>query len=255
MNRFLLQVWSLAVRDLRHFVRQRSRVIGAIGQPFVLWVFLDAGFRHTLGGGERYGAYLYPGVIMLIALFSAIFSTISVIEDRKSGFLQGVLVAPVSAGALVAGKLVAGTVLALVQSLLFLILLPFSGMSVTPAGVLLGLVALVPACLTLTGAGFLMAWRMRSTQGFHAIMNLVLVPAWMLSGSFFPAEGAARWLQWIIALNPLTSITTVFREAFLTGSAAGAVGGGPSLPLALAVSLLALLVTVTLSITTVRVRA
>lgn len=240
------------MRDLRHFVRQRSRVIGAIGQPFVLWVFLDAGFRHTLGGGERYGAYLYPGVIMLIALFSAIFSTISVIEDRKSGFLQGVLVAPVSAGALVAGKLVAGTVLAMVQALLFLILLPFSGMSVTPAGVLLGLLALVPACLTLTGAGFLLAWRMRSTQGFHAIMNLVLVPAWMLSGSFFPAEGAAGWLQWIIALNPLTSITTVFREAFLTGSAPAT--GGPSLPLALAVSLFALVVTVTLSITTVRVR-
>lgn len=255
MSLALLQTWSLAKRDLMHFFRQRSRVIGAIGQPFVLWVFLDAGFRHTIAGGERYGAFLYPGVIMLIALFSAIFSTISLIEDRKSGFLQGVLVAPVSSGALVAGKLVAGTVLALGQAALFLLLLPLAGVEVTVTGLLLGGAALVLACLTLTGAGFTMAWRMRSTQGFHAIMNLVLVPAWMLSGSFFPAESAVGWLQWIIALNPMTYITTLFREAFLAGSAAALPStDAPTIALALVVSLLTFAASTSMSLYTVRNR-
>ena len=111
---------ALAVRELRRFFRQRSRIVGAIGQPIVFWIVFGAG----LGGSFRapqwadvlerplsYQEYFLPGIAVLIVLFTAIFATISIIEDRREGFLQGVLVAPASRAAIVMGKVLGGSLL------------------------------------------------------------------------------------------------------------------------------------------------
>src|SRR4029077_20935395 len=150
-----------------------------------------------------YQEYFFPGVAVLIIMFTAIFSTISIIEDRREGFLQGVLVAPVSRLAIVLGKLCGGTALAVLQAGLFLALAPFLGLAIGPVTVVEVLLFLTLLAFTLTALGFLIAWPLDSTQGFHAIMSVFLMPMWLLSGAFFPAEETG-WLSWVIRANPLT---------------------------------------------------
>jgi ABC-2 type transport system permease protein len=162
--------------------------------------------------GQGYLEYFFAGTLVMILLFTAIFSTISVIEDRREGFLQAVLVAPVGRTALVFGKLLGGTALAVLQGLLFLALAPLTGITLNPAGLLWLVITMLVLSFALTGLGFLLAWRMNSTQGFHAIMNLFLIPMWLLSGAVFPSSGAPAWMGWVMKLNPLTYGVTAIRE-------------------------------------------
>jgi ABC-2 type transport system permease protein len=207
-----LPVWTLAVRELIRFLRQRTRVIGALGQPFLFWILFGAGLRNSfqapawsqvLGRELTYQEYFFPGVAVLIVLFTAIFSTISIIEDRKEGFLQGVLVSPISRLALVLGKLTGGTLLSLIQAGIFLALAPLMGISITPLQFVLIFAFLALLAFTLTALGFVMAWPLDSTQGYHALMSMLLMPMWLLSGAFFPG-GESGWLSWVMRLNPLT---------------------------------------------------
>jgi ABC-2 type transport system permease protein len=216
-------VAALARREVIRFWRERTRVFGALLQPVLFWAFFGAGLRasfHLPGGGPDYGAYLFPGTVVLILLFTAIFSTISVIEDRREGFLQGVLVAPVPRAAVVLGKVVGGTILAVAQAGLVLAAAPLTGLSVAPAAFLLAAALLVTLGLALTSLSFCIAWRMRSTQGFHAIMTVFLMPLWLLSGAFFPAAGAPAWLRLLMAADPLTYGVAILRR--ILGDAAGA---------------------------------
>jgi ABC-2 type transport system permease protein len=206
--KYALAVGTLWWREIVRFVRQRNRIVGALGTPLVFWLLIGSGlgnsFRSGTLGGEHYLEYSFPGTLALILLFTSIFSTISIIEDRQIGFLQAVLVAPIPRSAITLGKILGGTTLALVQALIFLLLAPAVGISLSfeKLVALAGILFLV--AFALTAVGFLIAWKMDSTQGFHAIMNLLLMPMWLLSGSFFPASGAPGWLRAIIRANPLT---------------------------------------------------
>lgn len=208
-NPFWLAIWALAARELIRFFRQRTRVVSALGQPILFWILFGAGLHGSFSPpgwadrGMTYQEYFFPGVAVMIVMFTAIFSTISIIEDRREGFLQGVLVAPVSRLAIVLGKLCGGTVLAIVQAALFLALAPFLGLKLSPGMILEVLLFLTLVAFALTALGFSIAWPLDSTQGFHAIMMLFLMPMWLLSGAFFPA-GEKGWLSWVIAANPLT---------------------------------------------------
>jgi len=114
------------------------------------------------------------------------------------------VVAPLSRLTLVLGKILGGTTLAFGQALLFLLLAPVAGIHLPIASAPFLLANLLVIAFGLTGLGFLLAWMLDSTQGFHAIMNLLLIPMWLLSGALFPAEGAAPWIRMIMSLNPLT---------------------------------------------------
>src|SRR6059036_1511807 len=197
----MLAVATLWRREVIRFVRQRSRLVGALAQPLVFWLLLGGGLSPSFRppgapAGASYLAYLYPGILALVLLFTAIFATISTVEDRHSGFLQGVLVAPVSRTAIVVGQALGGTTLAVGQGLAFLAL--------APLGVLGAVGVMVVVAFGLTNLGLLIAWRMESTQGFHAIMNLLLIPIWLLSGAFFPPAGVPAPLAWLMRLDPLT---------------------------------------------------
>jgi len=161
-----------------------------------------------------YLQYFFPGTIALIILFTAIFSTISIIEDRHEGFLQSVLVAPMSREGLVLGKMMGGTTLAFGQALLFLCIAPVIHISISLSGLLLILVMLALVSFSLTGLGFWLAWKLDSTQGFHAIMNLFLIPMWLLSGALFPVQSAPFWLRVIMRLNPLTYGLSTLQSSF-----------------------------------------
>ncbi|MBX7168433.1 MAG: ABC transporter permease [Pirellulales bacterium] len=198
---------TLAGRELLRFVRQRSRVFGAVAQPALFWALFGAGLGPSfrlpgVAANVAYAEYFFPGVVVLVLLFTAIFTTISIIEDRREGFLQGVLVAPIPRWTMVFGKLAGGALLATGEGLAMLCLAPLAGFSPSLFAVLGAVLLLAVLALALTALGFAIAWQMESTQGFHAVMNLFLMPLWLLSGAFFPA--ASGPLAWIVRLNPLT---------------------------------------------------
>lgn len=240
---FWLPIWTLTVRELVRFFRQRTRVIGALGQPVLFWILFGAGLRGSFtppawaDRGMSYQEYFFPGVAVMILLFTAIFSTISIIEDRREGFLQGVLVAPISRLSLVLGKLSGGTVLAVLQAALFLALGPLLGIQVSLASAISTLAFLTLLGFTLTALGFLIAWPLDSTQGFHAIMSVFLMPMWLLSGSFFPA-GESVWLGWVIRLNPLTYGVAGLRRLLYWRQPLSDSAGLPSMPMCLLVTCL-----------------
>src|SRR6476620_867824 len=145
---------SLCHRELVRFLRQRHRIIGALATPLVFWLLIGGGmnrsFKSDLPGGETYLHYFFPGTVLMILLFTAIFSTISVIEDRREGFLQGVLVAPVSRMSIVLGKVLGGTILAVGQGFIFLLLAPLVSINLTLAGVALAVLTMLIVSFALT---------------------------------------------------------------------------------------------------------
>ena len=242
----LLATWSLWRREVVRFLRQRSRIVGALGSPVLFWLLIGSGFGRSVRADQAlpggYLEYFYPGTLALIVLFTAIFSTISVIEDRQQGFLQGVLVAPVPRLAIVGGKVLGATTLALFQAGLFLLLAPLTFGPLGPGALLTVLAVLILLGLGLSGLGFLLAWQLDSIQGFHAIMNVLLVPMWMLSGALFPASGAAGWIRAVMWANPLTYGVSALRTAIYGGATAG------EPPLALSAGVLAAFVLLTLAL-------
>lgn len=219
MNTFLAGTYTLWIRELTRFFRQPSRVVGAFGSPLIFWFLIGSGIGKSFGAsGGGYLAYFFPGTILMILFFTAVFSTISIIEDRREGFLQAVLVAPIPRSAMVLGKVLGGATLAFIQAVLFLAFAPFVGIHITPQVFLLtGLVIFVNAVF-MTAMGFLMAWRFNSIQGFHAMMNLLLMPMWMMSGALFPAEGASLWVRALIKINPLSYGYQALRYSLLGDS-------------------------------------
>jgi ABC-2 type transport system permease protein len=211
----LLPSWSLWRREMVRFFRQPNRVAGAVGQPLVFWLLIGSGLGASFrpAGGESTLAFFFPGAIVLTILFTSIFASMSTIEDRKEGFLQAVLTAPIPRAALVLGKVGGGATIALVQALLMLAIAPSVGIPLDLGRILAAAGVLALVSFGLTALGFAVAWRMDSTQGFHAFMGLFLFPMWLLSGSFFPAAGAHPLVRAVMVANPLTYGVAAFRRA------------------------------------------
>lgn len=212
-----LAAYSLWWRELVRFFRQPSRVFSAVATPLVFWILIGTGLSSSfrLPGAANEVSYLeffFPGTLILLILFASIFSTISVIEDRQEGFLQGALVAPISRWALVVGKVAGGSTLAVLQGAPLLLLAPLSGIGLSWSTAIAAIGVLSLLAFGLTSVGFAFAWKVDSTQGFHAVMNLLLIPMWLLSGAFFPQAGAPRWLDWMMKLNPLTYGNALLRR-------------------------------------------
>lgn len=216
----MLATYTLWRREVVRFLRQRSRIVGALGSPLVFWFLIGSGLNRSFQGGPSmplqggYLEYFYPGTLALIVLFTAIFSTISIVEDRQEGFLQGVLVAPVPRFAIVVGKVLGSTTLAVLQGAVFLLLAPLAHVQIHLADLPALFAVMLLVAFGLSGLGFLVAWWLDSTQGFHAIMNVFLIPMWILSGALFPATGAAGWVRALMLANPLTYGVSALRRLF-----------------------------------------
>jgi len=252
----MIAAWVLARRELVRFLRQPTRLFGSLAQPLMFWLFMGSGFSDSFapaGQSLDYGEFFYPGIVLMLLLFAAIFSTITLIEDRTAGFLQGVLVAPVSRLSIVFGKIAGGTAIALIQAGIFLLFAPLAGI---PLG-LSTFVVVIAVCIIIglgfTGLGFIVAWAMDTTAGYHAIMSVVFIPMWLLSGALFPIEGAASWLEWVMRFNPVTYSMIVLRTAFYTSPSALMADAQFVMALVVTVGWTAL--TVTLSLLMVRWRS
>jgi ABC-2 type transport system permease protein len=205
----LLPAFTLWWREIVRFYRQRARVVGVILSPLLFWIVIGSGFGTSFRSGQAAGQqhyldYIYPGTLVMIVLFTAIFTMMSVIEDRNGGFLLSVLVAPVPRTAIVLGKVMGGTTLSAIEGLIFLVFAPFVGVHMTLASFGLIVLTVFLVSFALTALGFAIAWPMDSTQAFHAIINLFLIPLWLLSGALFPLSGASGWIRAVMYANPLT---------------------------------------------------
>jgi ABC-2 type transport system permease protein len=226
---FTLGVATLWWREVRSFYRQRSRIIAALATPLLFWLVLGSGFGSSLQapGASKAGyfEFFFPGTVALVVLFTAIFANISVIEDRREGFLLSVLVAPVPRLALVLGKVFGATTVGLLQGLLLLPLAPMLGLSIHASRIPALVAMIFLLAFGLTCLGFCFAWQLNSVSAFHSVMNTILMPMWLLSGSLFPVTGASTWVRWVMFVNPLTYGVSGLRHLLYEGGMAH----GPSL--------------------------
>lgn len=218
---------ALAAREWVRFFRQRHRVVAALLTPVLLWLLLGLGLRDAFGPAGAEGAggaggigggsvrFYFPAAVVVTVLFTSIFTCISVIEDRREGFLQGVLASRAPRGAIAGGKVLGGAAIAFAQGLILLV----PGLLVAPApsaaGLAAALLVLALLAVMLTALGLWFAWPMASTAGYHGVMNLVLMPMWLLSGGLFPAATAAPVLRWAMRLNPLAHGHELFAAALV----------------------------------------
>ena len=210
----------LTRREWIRFFRQRNRVTAAILQPLLFWLLFGTGLKgsFTTAGDQNFMEFFLPGTVGLIVLFTAIFATISVIEDRREGFMQSVLVAPVGRLPVLIGKVLGGASIAWAQAVLFLVLVYVMGTITFGSSVVPLLLLLAVIAIGMCALGMIVAWPMDSTQGFHAIMMLGLMPMWLLSGSFFPIPAwedagiGQKVLGGIMRVNPLSYAMTEMRR-------------------------------------------
>jgi daunorubicin resistance ABC transporter membrane protein len=238
-------------RDLVRFFRQPSRLAGALGQPIIFWLVIGSGMAATFrmpGSPLGYLTFFYPGVVLMVVLFAAIFTTVSVIEDRHAGFLQAVLAGPGSRAALVLGKALGSASVALSQAALFLVLAPVAGFPLRQVDWPLLAAALALGALGLAALGFAVAWAVDNVQGYHAIQMTLLVPLWVLSGAMFPMSPGHPVLAAVMRANPVAYAVSAARRALGGEQAPGALPGSSMRDLAVvaafAISALALAILV-----------
>ena len=221
----LMAMIALTRRELIRITRQPSRVAVAMGTPVVIWLMLAAGLGGAIqlgDGAGGYATYLAPGMASMVIVFTAIFAAMSLIEDADAGFLQSALTSPAPRWSLIGAKILGPGGIGWIQAALLLPAVFLIGASVTAQGMLLALLALMFMSIGLTGLCLAMAWRISSAQGFHGVMNILLMPMWVLSGSVMPLDGAAGWLRTIMLINPLTWPTSVMRDALGVGASTDA---------------------------------
>lgn len=233
----LAATWVLTRRELLRYARQPSRIAATLGTSILIWIFLGSGFAasfaspaaiNAVAAAETatsgavtstasYAMHLLPGMLALTVVFSSVFGSISLIDDRNEGFLQSVLVSPTPRWALVASKLLGGSLLALSQAALLLPGVYFFGARPGLLSIIEAIAALACASVGVTALGLALAWRINSVQGFHGVMNLVLMPMWLLAGTLFPIQGASGWLKPLMLADPLTWPSEALRHA-ITGT-------------------------------------
>jgi ABC-2 type transport system permease protein len=197
------------LRELKRFIRAKSRIVGALAMPLFFLAFLGLGFRRmTIPGlSEEVGYinFLVPGILGMNILFSSTFAGLSVLWDREFGFLKEIMVAPVSRISIVLGRIAGGATTTLVQALFILGISFLMGFKITSiASVFLALVFMVMIAVTFISLGLIFASKMRDIQGFSIVMNFVIFPLFFLSGALYPLENFPPWLRYLSRLDPLT---------------------------------------------------
>ncbi len=213
-------IYIMWLRQMKRFVRSKSRLVSSIVQPLFFLFILGSGFRvATFAGVDDYLSFLAPGIIAMAILFSSMFTGISVLWDKQFGFLQEVLVAPVSRFSIIIGRTLGGATVALIQG--FIILLIALGLGVKISGVfglLLTFVFMILIAFTAVGFGLVLASKMEDFQGFQLIMNLLIMPLLFLSSAFFPVT-ANPTMKTISSFNPLFYMVDGLRGSLIIGTA------------------------------------
>lgn len=204
--RTLRSIGIIWYREVLRFSRDRLRIVTALVQPLVyLFIFgngLSASMK-AMGPGINFTKFVYPGVLGMVVLFTAMFSAISIVWDREFGFLKEVLVAPIPRASMVLGKALGGSTVSMFQGIIMLIFAPLVGI-----GLSVGMVArLIPIMLLLafsiTSFGILISSRIKVMESFWSVMQFFLMPMFFLSGAFFPLRNLPSWLSVLTKIDPV----------------------------------------------------
>jgi ABC-2 type transport system permease protein len=207
-------VWR---RELIRFKTDRLRAVTSLVQPFLFLFILGTGLSSLAGGamppGFSFKTFIYPGVLAMSVLFTAIFSAASIVWDREFGFLREILVAPVSRASIVVGKCLGGATIATFQGVIFLALAGFAGVPYDPVLLITLTGELLLLAFTLTAFGVMMAARITQFQAFMALTQMLVMPLFFLSGALYPLSGLPGWLTVLTRVDPLTYVVGPMREA------------------------------------------
>ncbi|GIH92664.1 ABC transporter permease [Planobispora siamensis] len=203
-------------REMLRFVNDRTRMLSMLIQP-VLWLFVMGTGLGSLAQGAIPGidfrTFMYPGMIAMTVIMTAMFSAGSIVWDREFGFLREMLVAPVSRGAIVVGKCLGGSVVAVGQGVVILAMAGLVGVPYDPALMLTLLAEMFLAAFTITAFGVTLAARMKNMQTFFGLMQMAIMPMMFLSGAMFPLANLPSWLHVLTTVNPLTYAVDPMRQA------------------------------------------
>jgi daunorubicin resistance ABC transporter membrane protein len=207
-------VWR---RELIRFRRDRLRAVTALIQPVLFLFILGTGLSSLAKGGMPPGVnfktFIYPGVVAMSVLFTAIFSAASIVWDREFGFLREMLVAPVSRSAIVIGKCLGGATIATFQGILMLVLAGLADVPYNPVLLITLVGELLLLAFTLTAFGVMMAARITQFQAFMALTQMLVMPLFFLSGALYPLTGLPGWLSVLTRIDPLTYVVGPMRHA------------------------------------------
>lgn len=215
-------VYTIWLRNLKLYLRSKSRIVGSLGMPLFFLVIMGFGLNGVVripGTEGDYATFLIPGIVSMSVLFTSIFSGIQVIWDKQFGFLKETLVAPVSRIEIMLGQTMGGATTAFIQGVIMLVLSLFIGLHFTSlAGFVIAFFFMLLIGVTFTAFGIAIASRMEDMHGFQLVMNFVVFPIFGLSGALFPISSLPSWIQPLTLLDPLTYGVEGIRFG-LTGSA------------------------------------
>jgi ABC-2 type transport system permease protein len=210
-------VWR---REMIRFRRDRLRAVTSLIQPLLFLLVLGTGLSalasHSLPPGVSFKSFIYPGVLAMSVMFTAIFSAASIVWDREFGFLREMLVAPVSRSAIVTGKILGGATIATFQGIIMLALAGLADVPYNPVLLLTLVGELFLLAFTLTAFGVMMAARITQFQAFMALTQMLVLPLFFLSGALYPLHGLPAWLSVLTRLDPLTYVVYPMRHAVFT---------------------------------------
>jgi ABC-2 type transport system permease protein len=202
----LRAVRSIWLRELKVHIRDKARVVSSISRS-VLWLIIfggGLGAARFAGLGVNYQEFLFPGVIAMSVLFTSMHSGISVIWDKEFGFMKEILVSPASRFEIMAGKVLGGSTIAVVEGMIILLLGPIIGAKLTAAKIVTSITIMFLMSLSLVSIGLIVSAIMRSFEGFQSIMTFIIMPMFFLSGAVFPLDKVPSWMTPLTVLDPLT---------------------------------------------------
>jgi ABC-2 type transport system permease protein len=201
-------------RELLRVRSDRVRLISSLAQPFLFLFVMGTGLSEVTQGstGVDYQTFIFPGVLTMSVLFTAMFSSVSIVWDREFGFLREMLVAPVPRSAIIIGKALGGATVATGQGVVVLSLAGVADVPYDPAMLALLMVELLVLAFAVGSFGLMVAARIRQMQAFFGIMNLVVMPLYFLAGGLYPIGNLPDWLQVITKINPLTYAVAAMRH-------------------------------------------
>ncbi|MCZ7406712.1 MAG: ABC transporter permease [Candidatus Methanoperedens sp.] len=220
MRRELKAIYTIWIRELTKFYRERIQFASAMTTPILWLIVFGGGMGINLRTGvisSEYRAFIFPGVVGMTLLFTSMRSGISVIWDREFGFLKEILVAPISRTSIVFGKAMGGATNALIQGTMLLLLSFIVGVHIKPLDFILIIPVMLLISLGFDGFGLFIASIIDSFEGFQTIMSFIIMPTFFLSGALFPLTNAPGWLKTLSLLNPLTYGVDAIRGIILNG--------------------------------------
>jgi len=217
INLNLIAIYIITLRELKRFLRQKSRLIGSLARPLFWLLVVGSGLSQLVPtrGGISYMQFILPGILGLTILFSSMFSSLSIVWDREFGFLKEILVAPISRLSIVLGKVMGGTIVSTIQGILIMSLIPLLQINLGIIQIISLLLMTITLSFCLTSFGVFIASLMHSLESFNLVINFLIMPLFFVSGALYPIRLLPSPLNILAQLNPLSYGIDAFKNLLL----------------------------------------